>query len=93
MDIIWFVRALKDMHREVEFIKSRNPPVAPKVRHRLQTAVEHFEQFPRAGRIGRKVGTREIVITEYPYIIRYRIAGDQVQILRIFHASTHWTVS
>ncbi|HEX3990971.1 MAG TPA: type II toxin-antitoxin system RelE/ParE family toxin [Acetobacteraceae bacterium] len=30
--------------------------------------------------------TRELV-TAYPYIIRYRIVGDQVRILRVRHTS------
>jgi toxin ParE1/3/4 len=89
--VIWLRRALLDMQRTRDHIRPHNPAAALKVRARLRSAVEHLETFPRAGRIGRKPGTREIVITEYPYIIRYRITADQVQILRIFHAAMAWT--
>ncbi len=61
-----------------------------RVRFRVPLTVEHLEMFPRAGRSGRRPGTREIVIVEYPYVIRYRVLAEQVQILRIFHTSTRW---
>lgn len=90
MKLAWRTTAERDLERTVEFYVPLNPTAAAKIEHRLRTAVEHLREFPRAGRIGRKVGTREVVITEYPYLIRYRIAGEQVQILRIFHTSTQW---
>jgi len=30
---------------------------------------------------------REIVVAETPYIIPYRVRGDAVEILRVFHAA------
>jgi len=90
MKVVWRAVAERDLERAADFIALRNPDAATKVEHRLRTAVEHLEQFPRAGRLGKTAGTREIVITEYPYIIRYRVTADQVQILRIFHTSTAW---
>ena len=90
VQVIWSGPALRDVNDHVKFIKLRNPAAAPKVRARIRGSVEHLEVFPRAGRIGRLPGTREVVLTEYPYIIRYRIATDQIQILRVFHQSTSW---
>jgi toxin ParE1/3/4 len=43
-------------------------------------------QFPDRGRAVPKTDMRELVTT-YPYIIRYRIAGNVVVILRVRHTS------
>jgi plasmid stabilization system protein ParE len=42
--------------------------------------------FPYRGRVVPGTDKRELV-TAYPYIIRYRIVGDQVRILRVRHTS------
>ena len=90
MEIIWLRDALLDVKRITDYIKIRNPSGALKVRARMRAAVEHLEQFPHAGRTGHRPGTREIALTEYPYIIRYRLKANQVQVLRVFHTSTSW---
>lgn len=90
MKILWFPQAEHELERAAAYIALRDPRAAAKVEHRLRTAVEHLRAFPRAGRPARVAGTREVVIVEYPFLIRYRVVGDQVQILRIFHASTNW---
>ncbi len=90
MIIVWSATARRELTRVADHIGPRNPSAATKVEHRLRKAVEHLQHFPRAGRIGKKPGTREIVITEYPYLIRYRLTADQVQILRVFHAAMPW---
>jgi addiction module RelE/StbE family toxin len=87
---VWYVKAERDLQRAVTFIQADNPAAARAVDQRLRGAVGHLDRFPDAGRPGRTAGTREIVIPEYPYIIRYRVKDDQVQVLRIFHASRRW---
>lgn len=42
------------------------------------------------GRAGRVAGTRELVVADTPYIIPYRVRGDAVEILRVFHAARKW---
>lgn len=93
MKIVWRSAAERDLEYASDYIAARNPDAALRVEHRLRTVIEHLHLFPRSGRIGRLLGTREVVLTEYPYVIRYRLAGDHVQILRIFHTSTQWTAS
>jgi len=43
--------------------------------------------FPESGRIGQVPGTRELVVTNLPYIVVYRVNGDTVEILRVMHMS------
>jgi toxin ParE1/3/4 len=88
--LFWYFRAEEDLYRAVDYIKQRNPRTAEDAKLRLRNAVNHLQLFPEAGRRGRKFGTREVVVPEYHYIIRYRVKNDGVQILRIFHAARQW---
>ena len=42
--------------------------------------------MPERGRIGLRPGTRELT-SAWPYIIVYRITGEAVQVLRIWHGA------
>ncbi|HYH19713.1 MAG TPA: type II toxin-antitoxin system RelE/ParE family toxin [Azospirillum sp.] len=70
-------------------------PVARRIAGRLFSAVDQLQSMPRIGRIGARVGTRELTSVQ-PYIIVYRIDGDtgsledrlgDVEILRIWHGA------
>lgn len=42
------------------------------------------------GRPGRISGTRELVVTKFPYILPYRVRNNAVEILRVFHTARKW---
>jgi toxin ParE1/3/4 len=46
--------------------------------------------MPHRGRPGRWPGTRELVIPRTPYIVPYRVQGDLIEILRVFHGARRW---
>jgi len=56
----------------------------------IQEAVARLAEYPAMGRSGRVPGTRELVVVGTPYIIPYRVRGDRVEILRVFHAARKW---
>jgi len=39
-------------------------------------------------------GTRELVVQPYPFLIPYRVKGEEIHILRVFHTRlrlpSHW---
>jgi plasmid stabilization system protein ParE len=45
---------------------------------------------PQLGRVGRVEGTRELVLTGTHYILPYRLNGQKIQILAVFHTSRKW---
>ena len=47
--------------------------------------IEVLKSMPYVGRSGKVMGTRELVLHEFPYLVVYRVRKDFVQILRIFH--------
>src|SRR5437588_397556 len=52
--------------------------------------VSLLSNHPEMGRAGRVPGTRELVIPNTPFIVPYRLEGNRIQILRIFHGSRRW---
>ena len=44
-------------------------------------------ESPEMGRSGRVPGTRELVITRTPFIVPYRLRGQTIQILRVYHGA------
>jgi toxin ParE1/3/4 len=48
---------------------------------------------PEMGRPGRVPGTRELVIPSTPFIVPYRLDGNTIQILRVFHGARRWPES
>lgn len=45
---------------------------------------------PQIGRPGRIAGTRELVIPGVPYIIPYRVRGERLELIAVFHGRQKW---
>jgi toxin ParE1/3/4 len=86
----WLRTALANLDAEAEYIAEDNPAAAGRVVQRIFRAVNLLRENPAMGRAGRVAGTRELVVAETPYIIPYRVRGDAVEILRVFHAARKW---
>lgn len=90
MRIRWLKRALKNLEDEAGYIARDNPQAAEQVVTRIDTAVRMLAIHPGLGREGRVPGTRELVVAHTPYLVPYRVHGQQIEILRVFHASRRW---
>jgi toxin ParE1/3/4 len=82
---------MANLDAEAEYIAEDNPTAAERVVQKILRAVDLLKQNPAMGRAGRVAGTRELVVAETPYIIPYRVRGDAVEILRVFHAARKWS--
>ena len=87
MRVRWLRVALANLDAEAEYIAEDNPAAAGRVVQKILRAVDLLKENPAMGRAGRVAGTRELVVAETPYIIPYRVRGDAVEILRVFHAA------
>ncbi len=83
--IIWLQKAQQNLADELTFIHKEDPSVAKRIANLVKSRVDSLEEFPEKGRTGRVKGTRELVFTEIPYIIPYKIQGNDILILRFFH--------
>jgi toxin ParE1/3/4 len=74
------------MRQAYEYLAEFNPTAALRVAETLRDAGHSLEHFPHRGRSVPGTNMRELV-TSYSYLIRYRISGDTVMILRVRHTS------
>jgi toxin ParE1/3/4 len=90
MKIVWSRRAIRHLIKLRDYIAQDNPDAAADIAARVLDAVEHPATFPSLGRTGRVAGTRELVVPETAYIIPYRIRGNRVELIAIFHGRQLW---
>ncbi|OGA06153.1 MAG: hypothetical protein A3D95_02585 [Betaproteobacteria bacterium RIFCSPHIGHO2_12_FULL_69_13] len=87
----WTRRAERDLDAIAEYIGAENPAAAATVVLEIIGQVEALlPAYPAIGRPGRVGGTRELVIRGLPYIVPYRLRGDDVELLRVLHTSRRW---
>lgn len=91
MRLRWTRLAERDLDEIAAYIGQDNPAAAARVILELIDQVETLlPAHPAIGRPGRVVGTRELVIGELPYVIPYRVRGQDLEILRVLHTSRRW---
>ena len=90
MHVKWTRPALANLDEEAAYIAQHNPQAALDIAERIEKAVQLLTDFPAMGRPGRVPGTRELVVNETPYIVPYRVRGQMVHILRVFHTARKW---
>jgi toxin ParE1/3/4 len=88
--IVWLELAIFDLHQVREFIRLDNPPAAEKAGIQIESTILNLARFPDMGRAGRRPQTRELMIPGLPYRVVYRVRGDTVQILRVYHTKRRW---
>ena len=88
MRIKWLEKAFSELAEITEYIAKDDEDAAKKVATYIQLRVESLVHLPNQGRQGRVTGTRELVIDKFPsFLIPYRVRGEEIQILRVFHTS------
>ena len=90
MRLEWSAFAIGDRDGIFDYIEEDSPHAAIVVDDRIRMQVKQLLQFPETGRPGRIEGTRELVISQTPYIAAYRVTGDTVRILRVLHGAQLW---
>jgi toxin ParE1/3/4 len=87
MRVKWLRTALRNLDAEASFIAEDDPAAARVVVDRVLTAVVVLATQPGLGRPGRVPNTRELVVLHTRYLVPYRVRGDTVEVLRVFHTS------
>ena len=91
MKPVWSPEAINDLVALRAYIEQDDPAAAQRVAHHIIRNIETLlANTPEMGRPGRVPGTRELVIPKTPFIVPYRLVGNTIQILRIFHGARRW---
>jgi toxin ParE1/3/4 len=88
--IVWAPRAVGHLTHLRSYIARDNPKAASRIAGMLLDAVEGLAELPNLGRPGRVAGTRELVVPGTPYVIAYRVRGDRLEVIAVFHVRQKW---
>ncbi len=87
MRVRWLRKALQNLDDEAAYIAAEDPKAARAVVDHVQAAVASLAEQPALGRPGRVPGTRELIVLQTHYVVPYRVRGEVIEILRVFHTS------
>ncbi len=91
MHIRWTPEAADDLDSICSHIAQDKPEAALNVGRSIYEGIARLTAFPNRGRQGLKQNTRELVFTPLPYIAVYRIKGQTIEILHLWHGAQHRT--
>ena len=91
MRIRWTQPAADDLTHICDYIEEHDTSAtARRVALAIYESIGTLVRFPRRGRPGRYKDTRELVITNLPYIAIYRIHDNVIEVARILHGAQNW---
>ena len=85
MRVRWLQTAIRNLDAEAEYIAEENATATAEMFVYVKAKVDALCEFPATGRTGRVPNTRELVIDRYPFVVPYRVIGDELHVLRAFH--------
>jgi len=81
---------MRNRDAQVAYVGERDPAAAIDIGDAIEISVSRLADFPESGRPGRVLGTRELVVTDTPFIVVYRIEPAALLILRVLHGAQRW---
>lgn len=87
----WLPKAIVNRDAQIDHIAKDNPLAAITQGDEIEQQVQALAGTPPiSGRIGRKPGTRELVISKTSFIVVFRVKGKTIEIMRLLHSSQKW---
>ncbi len=90
MRMRWAAAAADDFQHITEYLFDETPQHAPRILRKLLSTISALKNFPNRGRLGKKPGTREMVVASLPYVVVYVLSGDVIYVARILHGAQKW---
>lgn len=84
--VFWSPAAVNDLIRIGRRVAVDSPANADKLLDQIERKASILAVFPEIGHVGRKAGTRELLVHSH-YLIIYRVLADGVHLLRVKHSS------
>jgi plasmid stabilization system protein ParE len=92
-EVKWLPEALQDLHRLHSFLYQKNQGAAKSYAEIIIKGTQMLEESPSLGRpIDDDTGRRELFMPfgTSAYVLRYKLAGADVVIMRIWHSRENW---
>ncbi|MBI5437832.1 MAG: type II toxin-antitoxin system RelE/ParE family toxin [Nitrosomonadales bacterium] len=92
MKVVWLPAAIANRDALIEYIAQENLRAAIKQDESIEKQTDQLVEHPEMGRLGRKRGTRELVISQTNFVVVYRVKPKEkrVEIWRVLHTSQAW---
>lgn len=87
MRVRYSPRAAEDLESIRRYIGTKNRSAAWVVASFIRQSIARLVRWPHSARATNVPGVRRLVVTNYPYVVYYEVAGEQVIVLSIRHAS------
>jgi toxin ParE1/3/4 len=90
-EIEWTEQATRQLDQAHDYIAlSNSEDVAFRITTLIVTTIQQLTAFPMSGRAGRVPRTRELVISNTPFIAAYAVDHGRIVILSIYHGAQQW---
>lgn len=87
MRIRWTPAAAADLQGISDYLKQHHPHYRQPTLRKIYDTIRALKQSPYRGRPGSEDGTREVVFSPLPYVAVYRVRGQTLEILRVYHSA------
>lgn len=83
---------MADWNAQIGYLTKENPRAAIEQGDRTLRSLSYLIEHPEIGRLGRKQGTRELVISGTPFIVVYRVMPrvKRIELIRVLHGAQQW---
>ncbi len=86
----WSPRSRRNIEFIRDYIAPENPSAAQSVLDEIRNTADSIRNFPSIGHVGKRKGTRELVLQKYPYTIVYRLTPKKIGIVAVLHQSRQY---
>jgi len=87
----WTEQATRQLDHVHDYIAlSNSEDLATRIAMQIVICIQRLTAFPMSGRSGRVPGTRELVISNTPFIAAYAIDRERIVVLALYHGAQQW---
>ena len=79
--------AAADLQQISDYLQEHHPQYRQPTLRKLHETVRGLKEAPYRGRPGRVEGTREVLFPPLPFVAVYRINGETIEVLRVWHTA------
>jgi toxin ParE1/3/4 len=87
LKVRWTTQAADDLEAVFDFIAKDKPSAARRIARKVRDCSRLLARYPRLGRAGNEPATREIRVDGTPLILVYRVSGEAIHLLAVYHGA------